>query len=79
MNLRTVSSLIAAVAALAAVTFARPELVISDDQRNLIYIGSFGFLAGGTLDMKLDGLKVTKDKYHKSDTIRRSLFLMDKP
>jgi hypothetical protein len=58
MNLRTVSFLIAAVA-LAAVTYARPELVISNDQRGLIYIGSFGFLPGGTLDMKLDGLKVT--------------------
>ncbi|KAF9352340.1 hypothetical protein BGX34_012206 [Mortierella sp. NVP85] len=57
MNLRTVSTLIAAVA-LAAVTYARPELVISNDQRGLIYIGSFGFLPGGTLDMKLDGLKV---------------------
>ncbi|KAG0367085.1 hypothetical protein BGZ54_004430 [Gamsiella multidivaricata] len=57
MNLRTVSFVIAT-AALAAVAYARPELIISDDQRGLIYIGSFGFLAGGTLDMDLQNLKV---------------------
>ncbi|KAF8930614.1 lung seven transmembrane receptor-domain-containing protein [Dissophora ornata] len=58
MNLRIVSSLIT-VAALATVAYARPELIISEDQRGLIYIGSFGFLPGGTLDMNLQNLKVT--------------------
>ncbi|KAI1315241.1 hypothetical protein EDD11_001073 [Mortierella claussenii] len=58
MNIRTVSSLIVA-AAMVAVAYARPELVISEDQRALINIGSFGFLAGGTLDMDLQNLKVT--------------------
>ncbi|KAG0230997.1 hypothetical protein BGX31_005666 [Mortierella sp. GBA43] len=57
MNLRILSFVIAA-AALVVVAFARPELVISDDQRSIIYIGSFGFLPGGTLDLNLEDLKV---------------------
>ncbi|KAF9187974.1 hypothetical protein BGZ50_001663 [Haplosporangium sp. Z 11] len=57
MKFRTVSSLLVATA-FAAVSYARPELVISNDQRGLIYIGSFGFLAGGKLDMDLQNLKV---------------------
>ncbi|KAG0253493.1 hypothetical protein BG011_006334 [Mortierella polycephala] len=57
MKFRTLSSFLVT-AALAAVTYARPELVISNDQRGLIYIGSFGFLAGGKLDMNLQDLKV---------------------
>lgn len=60
MNLRALSSLIAAVAALAVVTYARPELVISDDQRGLIQIGFFGFLPGGSLELNLEDLKVTE-------------------
>jgi hypothetical protein len=59
MRLKTASSLmLAGMAMLATVAQARPELVISNDQRALIYIGSFGFLPGGTLDMNLQNLKV---------------------
>ncbi|KAG0314388.1 hypothetical protein BGZ99_008158 [Dissophora globulifera] len=57
MNLRTLSTLIAA-SALATLAYARPELIISEDQRGLIYIGSFGFLPGGTLEMDLQDLKI---------------------
>ncbi|KAG0272254.1 hypothetical protein BGZ95_012000 [Linnemannia exigua] len=59
MRLKTASSFLVATA-LAAVSFARPELVLTDDQRALVYIGSFGFLPGGTLDMNLQNLKITK-------------------
>ena len=57
MRLKTLSTLIGALA-LAAVSTARPELIISEDQRGLVFIGSFGFLAGGTLALDLQGLKV---------------------
>ncbi|KAG0301486.1 hypothetical protein BGZ98_008296 [Dissophora globulifera] len=57
MNFRTLSTLIAA-SALATLAYARPELIISEDQRGLIYIGSFGFLPGGTLEMDLQDLKI---------------------
>ncbi|KAG0377780.1 hypothetical protein BGX24_005456 [Mortierella sp. AD032] len=59
MRLKTASSLLVATA-LAAVSYARPELVLTDDQRALVYIGSFGFLSGATLDMNLQNLKITK-------------------
>ncbi|KAF9124656.1 hypothetical protein BGW39_007989 [Mortierella sp. 14UC] len=59
MRLKTASSLLVATA-LAAVSYARPELVLTDDQRGLVYIGSFGFLPGATLDMDLQNLKITK-------------------
>ncbi|KAF8983446.1 hypothetical protein BGZ52_000885, partial [Haplosporangium bisporale] len=59
MRLKTASSLmLAGMAMLATVAQARPELVISADQRALIDIGSFGFLPGGTLTMNLQNLKV---------------------
>ncbi|ORZ27130.1 lung seven transmembrane receptor-domain-containing protein [Lobosporangium transversale] len=58
MKIRVISLIITA-AAVAAVAYGRPELVISEDQRGLIYMGSFGFLAGGTLEMDLQDLKVT--------------------
>ncbi|KAF9329799.1 hypothetical protein BG006_007170 [Podila minutissima] len=58
MRLKAVSSLmLACMAMLASVAQARPELVISEDQRALINIGSFGFLPGGTLGLDLQNLK----------------------
>jgi hypothetical protein len=57
MRLKTASSLLVAIA-LAAVSYARPELILSEDQRGIVYIGSFGFLPGATLDMKLQDLQV---------------------
>ncbi|KAG0021364.1 hypothetical protein BGZ82_011346 [Podila clonocystis] len=51
-------------AMLASVAQARPELVISEDQRALIDIGSFGFLPGGTLALDLQGLKVEPVTYY---------------
>ncbi|KAF9319975.1 hypothetical protein BG003_007660 [Podila horticola] len=51
--------LVASLLGLVATAVARPELVISDDQRGLIYMGSFGFLAGGTFDMDLKDLKIS--------------------
>ncbi|KAF9088587.1 hypothetical protein BGX23_007250 [Mortierella sp. AD031] len=59
MRLKTASSLLVATA-LVAVSYARPELVLSEDQRGIVYIGSFGFLPGGKLDMDLQDLKITK-------------------
>lgn len=59
MRIKTVSSLmLAGMAMLASVAQARPELVISEDQRPVIYIGSFGFLPGGTLGLDIQNLKV---------------------
>ncbi|KAG0336375.1 hypothetical protein BG000_006632 [Podila horticola] len=51
--------LVASLLGLVTAALARPELVISDDQRGLIYMGSFGFLAGGTFDMDLKDLKIS--------------------
>ncbi|KAF9434953.1 hypothetical protein BGZ76_007128, partial [Entomortierella beljakovae] len=76
MNLRTVSSVIAATA-LACVAFARPELFIFEDSRSLIYIGSFGFLPGGTLDMNLQDLKVVPYEGDKGEE-KRIGFLIQK-
>ncbi|KAF9572634.1 hypothetical protein EC968_009626 [Mortierella alpina] len=44
--------------ALLAVALARPELIISEDQRGLVFISSFGFFPGGVLDINLHDLKV---------------------
>ncbi|RUS19830.1 hypothetical protein BC937DRAFT_86844 [Endogone sp. FLAS-F59071] len=38
---------------------ARPELVLENDSRNLITIGSFGFLAGGKLTLELSHLSLS--------------------
>ncbi|KAG0030482.1 hypothetical protein BGZ82_007419 [Podila clonocystis] len=54
--------LVASLLSLASTALARPELVISDDQRGLIFMGSFGFLAGGTFDMGLTDLKISIDE-----------------
>ncbi|KAG0199444.1 hypothetical protein BGX28_007289 [Mortierella sp. GBA30] len=76
MKLRAASSFIAATALL-AVSYARPELIISEDQRGLIYIGSFGFLPGGTLDIDLKNLKV--ERYEgEDDSEKRIGFLIQK-
>ncbi|KAF9149493.1 hypothetical protein BG015_008723 [Linnemannia schmuckeri] len=61
MRLKTASSLLVAIA-LAAVSHARPELVLSNDQRPIVYIGSFGFLPGAALDMNLQDLEITRYK-----------------
>ncbi|KAF9583329.1 hypothetical protein BGW38_009741 [Lunasporangiospora selenospora] len=58
MRLRSPFSLITAVATLAAVAFARPPLTLSEDQRALVSVGTFGFLPGGTLDIDLQDLKI---------------------
>ncbi|KAF8962813.1 hypothetical protein BGZ46_001098 [Entomortierella lignicola] len=76
MKLKTVSSLVA-IAAMAAVTFARPELFIVEDQRSLIFIGSFGFLPGGVLDMDLQDLKVVPDEGYTGEE-KRIGFLIQK-
>ncbi|KAF9359282.1 hypothetical protein BGX26_012662 [Mortierella sp. AD094] len=76
MNLKTVSSIIATVA-LAAVAFARPELFITEDQRALVFIGSFGFLPGGVLDMNLQNLKVVPYEGDKGEE-KRIGFLIQK-
>ncbi|KAG0353451.1 hypothetical protein BG005_007269 [Podila minutissima] len=65
MRLKAVSSLmLASMAMLASLAQARPELVISEDQRALINIGSFGFLPGGTLGLDLQNLKVEPAIYY---------------
>ncbi|KAF9934108.1 hypothetical protein FBU30_003389 [Linnemannia zychae] len=64
MRLRNASSLLVATA-LATVAYARPELVFSNDQRGIVFIGNFGFLPGGTLDMDLQDLQIHK---YKGDT-----------
>ncbi|KAF9335036.1 hypothetical protein BG006_001025 [Podila minutissima] len=51
--------LVASLLSLISTALARPALVISDDRRGLIYMGSFGFLAGGTFDMALTDLKIS--------------------
>ncbi|KAF9302654.1 hypothetical protein BGZ74_005031 [Mortierella antarctica] len=51
--------LVASLLSLVSTALARPALVISDDRRGLIYMGSFGFLAGGTFDMDLTDLKIS--------------------
>ncbi|KAG0353476.1 hypothetical protein BG005_007239 [Podila minutissima] len=50
--------LVASLLNLVSTALARPALVISDDRRGHIYMGSFGFLAGGTFDMDLTDLKL---------------------
>lgn len=70
MRLKAVSSLmLASMAMLASLAQARPELVISEDQRALINIGSFGFLPGGTLGLDLQNLKV---RFKKKGRIRQT-------
>ncbi|KAF9314794.1 hypothetical protein BG003_003776 [Podila horticola] len=65
MRIKTVSSLmLAGMAMLASVAQARPELVISEDQRPVIYIGSFGFLPGGTLGLDIQNLKIEPAPYY---------------
>ncbi|KAF9116031.1 hypothetical protein BGX27_005264 [Mortierella sp. AM989] len=76
MHLKKFSSIIGTVA-LAAVAFARPELFITEDQRGLIFIGSFGFLPGGVLDMNLQDLKVVPYEGDKSEE-KRIGFLIQK-
>ncbi|KAG0051894.1 hypothetical protein BGZ83_003221 [Gryganskiella cystojenkinii] len=60
MRLKTISTLIATLA-LAAFSSARPDLIISNDQRGLIFIGSFGFLSGGTLKLDLQDFEAPSD------------------
>ncbi|KAG0079182.1 hypothetical protein BGZ92_001162 [Podila epicladia] len=62
--------LVALLLSLISTALARPELVISDDQRGLINMGSFGFLAGGTFDMDLTDLKISVNEGDTSEEDR---------
>ncbi|KAG0072834.1 hypothetical protein BGZ89_002421 [Linnemannia elongata] len=78
MRLKTASSLLVATA-LAAVSYARPELIISDDQRAIVNIGSYGFLPGATLDMKLQDLEITKYKGDDGEETRVGFLIQKGP
>ncbi|KAG9071090.1 hypothetical protein KI688_008633 [Linnemannia hyalina] len=78
MRLKTASSLLVATA-LAAVSYARPELVLSNDQRKIVDIGSFGFLSGATLDMNLQGLEITKYKGDDGEETRIGFLILKGP
>ncbi|KAF9139346.1 hypothetical protein BGX30_008077 [Mortierella sp. GBA39] len=78
MRLKTASSLLVATA-LAAVSYARPELVLSNDQRKSVDIGSFGFLSGATLDMNLQGLEITKYKGDNGEETRIGFLILKGP
>ncbi|KAF9984862.1 hypothetical protein BGZ75_003586 [Mortierella antarctica] len=63
--------------AMLAVALARPELIISEDQRGLVFISSFGFFPGGVLDINLHDLKV--EHYQgQDDSENRIGFLIQK-
>ncbi|KAF9428908.1 hypothetical protein BGZ94_000569 [Podila epigama] len=57
MKLTSITTL-ACLSALVGVAQARPELVISEDMREVFAIGSFGFLPGGTLELNLQDFKL---------------------
>ncbi|CAO3571244.1 unnamed protein product [Mortierella alpina] len=57
MLFRATSSFVVA-GAMLAVALARPELIISEDQRGHVSISSFAFFPGGVLDINLRDLKV---------------------
>ncbi|KAF9546713.1 hypothetical protein EC957_009473 [Mortierella hygrophila] len=78
MRLKTASSLLVATA-FAAVSYARPELVLSNDQRKIVDIGSFGFLSGATLDMNLQGLEITKYKGDDGEETRIGFLILKGP
>ncbi|KAG9319495.1 hypothetical protein KVV02_004116 [Mortierella alpina] len=76
MIFRATSSFVVA-GAMLAVALARPELIISEDQRGLVFISSFGFFPGGVLDINLHDLKV--EHYQgQDDSENRIGFLIQK-
>ncbi|KAG0259974.1 hypothetical protein DFQ27_003786 [Actinomortierella ambigua] len=61
MRLFKLAASIVATAACTTLALARPELVVEEDTRMLIFAGEFGFLAGGQLTMQLRDLKAYAD------------------